>query len=321
MGPWLKRILQLLGLVVLFFFARSIDSSAFRALKLINLGSVLLILLLVLLNVATKALRWKILVREMNDANISFFFSLKSILAGVSAGSLIPGRMEMAKPILLKINHGVTLSRSAATLFAERIFDFIGLFVIMLISTLFVQLEGLPKVWIVGPIALICYLMWMVFFPSPAERLLGWFLNKFGYFFSPKWRRKLEESLQKFFTSFARIRKKGFFAPMLILSLLAHFFEILRFVFILKTFGLSATLAVVGFTFAATVFISIVSMVPGGLGITEVSAWAILSRMLNTTQYIEIGILIDRIFSFYLLSLLGLIYLVKPYWARSKEHK
>ena len=103
MGPWLKRILQLLGLVVLLFFARSIDSSAFRALKLINLGSVLLILLLVLLNVATKALRWKILVREMNDANISFFFSLKSILAGVSAGSLIPGRMEMAKPILLKI--------------------------------------------------------------------------------------------------------------------------------------------------------------------------------------------------------------------------
>ena len=75
--------------------------------------------------------------------------------------------------------------------------------------------------------------------------------------------------------------------------------------------GIDASLAATGFAFTASIIIGIATMIPGGVGVTEVSASQIITSMTPTATkgIVASAILLERVIAYYLLVILGALIL------------
>ena len=96
----------------------------------------------------------------------------------------------------------------------------------------------------------------------------------------------------------------------MIISFIANAIEVVRFYFLLQFLQINISLAITGFVFSASAFIEILSMIPGGVGISEFSLSQLIAFFSESSQ-IKTAVIIDRIISYYLLILIGAAMLMK----------
>src|SRR3989344_9311624 len=157
---WLNYILIVIGIAIFIFFVRTVDFSAlFSSLKSTGPEILLVALLLTILTVLIKAYRWKYLVRNITGTNISLYFAFLSILAGVSSASILPGRSEITKPLLLKKSYNCSLIQTVPAMFMERIFDFVGVITVFFLSLIF-----MGGSFVYGKYLLILVMVLIIFF-------------------------------------------------------------------------------------------------------------------------------------------------------------
>ena len=310
----IKFLLLALGLVVLVIFISTIDlKSLSLALKKFNISILFIVSTLVVLNLIVKAIRWKFLVYKTSKRDITARFSFSSILAGVASGSLTPGRGEIAKPLMLK-SYGIPLSEATAAAFIEKIFDMFALCLLFLISLIFfVDYKGITYI-IYFAIAIFIFFLLFIAHLKKVQHLFIILLKKI-----PVTGSKAIEFSNRFFESFAMLKKKRVLALISLLSVSSMLLEIIRIFYIFTFFGLGVSFFLAMFSFSAAIVAGVISLVPGGIGINEISQTAIIAGLSKAdTGLLKNAVLIDRLFAYYLLIFFGALVLMKS-GAKSKN--
>lgn len=308
-----RKILPLFGIVILIIFLSSLDwtNLRFEVVTKTSLTLVFVLIGITIINILLKAWRWKLLVRNVTAQTISVPFSFISIIAGVAAGSFIPGKVEMAKPLLLKAEKNIPFSQSLSTLFIERIFDFL-----IIVTFLLLSIALLPQQKVVGTTLLFLFsagviimLIGVIFFPqlvtNSAKKIIRFCLP--GH-----WCEKAALFCEQFFQSFAIFKQKWQVFVLFIISFIANGLEIYRLKYLLAFFSVDATFMGVSFAFAVAVAVGILSLIPGGVGITELTIAGVLGLLLPSaaSSAIKGAVIIERIFAYYLLIIVGAVILI-----------
>lgn len=305
-------LLPLIGVVILIIFIKNIPSELLSvSLREIGLINIIILLSLTALNLFLKAVRWRLLVFKIASAKISLKFSFSTILAGIAGSSIMPGRVELTRPLMLKTEYDVPLSRSVSALSIERVMDLVSLLVIMTLGILFLStsisisfiLPALAAVILV----LAFFFLITIFTPhwiTLIEKILFIFVRKENS------REKIRQFLISFFEGLSRLEKR-YVTGMTLFSIAINGIEIIRFYFLLQMTGLGVSLAAVGFAFTASILIGVVTMIPGGIGVTELSAAEIITSLIPSLPkgLVTSSVLLDRVIAYYLLVAAGALIL------------
>jgi uncharacterized protein (TIRG00374 family) len=88
-----------------------------------------------------RTLRWQIILG--NIERIRFWQAFHPLMIGFMVNCVLPGRVgELARPVLLRQKHGISVTTGIATVAAERIFDIAALF--LLFAIVFSTVAGRP---------------------------------------------------------------------------------------------------------------------------------------------------------------------------------
>ncbi len=117
-------VVLLLSAVFLYFFLRSVDwAQVVGYLAGVNIFCFALLIILVPLHLATRALRWDFLLRhEKRGVRFAHTFAANAI--GFTVSNIFPGRLgELVKPLYLAKKEGMRKGFVVGTVVVERIFD------------------------------------------------------------------------------------------------------------------------------------------------------------------------------------------------------
>ncbi len=296
---------------MLFFFLYTLNWNELRVVgSSLTVSTLIIIISLTILNVLIKAYRWKLLVETSSRCKVSLVFCFNSIIAGVATGSLIPARVEFAKPLMVKSRYDVSVAKSFAGLVIERFFDFMVLILFLILSGIFVAQDFFPK-W-VGSLALIIFLLViliLIFFPQQLTRFAAFLIAQFPI--SGERKEALQQSAGNILYTFPILRSGTLLLLISSLSLLANSLEVYRLYYLFSSLHVAVPLLIVAFSFSAATLVGVFSLIPGGIGITEFSASAFITSMSSLpAEIIKLGILVDRAVSYYLLVAIGAIILM-----------
>lgn len=306
----LRPIIALLGLIVLIIFAFTINFGEMStALVQMNPGWLLAALGTTAANIALKALRWRHMVQSAAHVELSFLSSVGAVMAGVAGASLLPGRaFEVTKPMMLHSSHGVPMRTTVPYVLFERILDLAALCGVFLISAVSIigqmrlvnrTLNATAAFGLIALIVLIARPEWMLTVFKKATRKLQ--------------HTKIVAGVTSAVEDFIVVRRQHGAAPSwTFLTAAAMLFEVLRAYFVFAAFDLSPSLGAVGFAFSGSILLGLLSLIPGGLGITETSLFAFLSALLpgGGDSALRGAVLADRFISYYLLVACGAIVLL-----------
>ena len=307
-----KYILPLIGLVILALFIKNIPSQilslSFQEIGIIN---IVVLLALTAFNVLLKALRWQLLIHKIAAVKMPLKLSFTTILAGVAGSSIMPGKVELTRPLMLKTEYDVPLSRSVSALSIERVMDLVSLLSVMMASILFLPASlninfMLPA--LVGVIIILIIVASIAFYTpywlSVFENMVFMVIKK------ERLKEKIRQFLNSFFEGLSKLDKM-YLSVMTIFSIIINSIEIIRFYFLLQMLGIAAPIAAIGFAFTASIVVGVVTMIPGGIGVTEISAAEIIAQLLPAASkgLITSGVLLDRVLAYYLLIAIGALVL------------
>jgi uncharacterized protein (TIRG00374 family) len=187
------------------------------------------------------------------------------------AMSVTPGKVgEVLKSVLLKERYGLAMARSAPIVFAERITDLLGLFVIAGVG---IAIFDFGRVAFGLTLIMIGLLIFILNRPKIVAKLLDFWekLPLVGHL-----RGHLDESYQaaRLLLSWRLLTWTTF------ISVVGWSMEALAFYLILHALGADqATLQLAAFIFSMTTILGAVSFLPGGLGVAEGSMIGALMLM------------------------------------------
>ncbi len=314
---WFKYVMVAVGFIILGWFVFTINPREMsETLRNIGFKRLLIIFLsaiaIIIINLLLKAYRWKMLVEKVADQKTSLWFSFNSILAGVAASSFIPGRVEVAKPFLLKAEYDVPISKSFSALIIERVLDLLTLLLIPAIALLlfpqqsFIRIEFLALIIIF----LLAFASLLILFPKLFLSMISGILRIL--FLPLSLRIKIQSFAEQLILGFAIFKSKRTILSLFLISLIANGSEIIRFFIIAHLLNIDLSFGLASLIFTSSLLIGVLSAIPGGMGATELSAVALFSYLLPATSSVlmKSTILIDRIVSFYLLVIAGAILLL-----------
>ncbi|HIG93678.1 TPA: flippase-like domain-containing protein [Candidatus Woesearchaeota archaeon] len=313
----IQRGLLLLGIAVLIFFIATLDTKGIQdSLMAIPISQLALLVIVALsmtfLNIFFKAWRWKVLVHSISQASIPLGFSFTSIIAGVAAGSILPGRVELAKPLVLKNAYQVPLSQSLSALVLERVLDLLTLVLFLALSLFFLPPLGLVSINIIFILAVVLLggIMMVALFPT----LLLFLTRKIVSILPLSEQLKLKgiTFTEQALLSFGILKSKKSMIYLGLLSIIGNVFEVARFYAVLYYLGIHPSVAVVAFTFISSLLIGVISTIPGGVGVTELSGASLLSQFESSVpaSLVKSAVLLDRIISYYLIIVSGSLILI-----------
>lgn len=181
--------------------------------------------------------------------------------------SASPGKMgEVLKSFLLKEIFNEPVSKTASIIFAERLTDFLSLTLLTIIGIYFFNYSA---IWVY--FVLIFFVILII---SISNRRIAGFLinllNKFSYLKSHS-----SKIINLYESTYILLQPKPFLR-MILLSTFSWFFECFAFYLILINFDVGVTVLFPTFVYALSTIAGAVSMLPGGLGVTEGSLSLIL---------------------------------------------
>lgn len=226
---------------------------------------ILAVIPLVLGNYAIRLLRWKYYLKKIgvslgSKLDMLIFFSGFSMI-------ITPGKLgELIKTYLIKEKGKIPISRTAPLVFMERFGDIVGLSLLGLVSSFF---------YLQNPIILI--LVIIVLFIALAfiknEKLVGYVFFKI---FSKDHR--VHKGYGEALKSLREVSGTGSLFVTIFLSMLSWFLECLSLWFILLSLGYPISIAAATFIFSFGTVAGAISMLPGGLGVSDGTILFLLVR-------------------------------------------
>jgi glycosyltransferase 2 family protein len=254
------------------------------------------LLLLSYLNYLTRFFKWdyylKVINVEIKKVD-SFFIFMSGLIMSVT-----PGKMgELLKAYLVKQVTGTPVSKTAPVIFAERITDFVSLILIAIAGSYAFD-YGKEIVFAVGIFFLL--LLVLISNRTAAVKLMSMFeKNKF----LKKHISKIHEAYE---SSYLLLKPKPLFL-MTALSLVSWFLECFGYYLILSNFGTGLSLLWASFSYAFATIIGAVSMLPGGLGITEGSLTFFLIQKDFSNELAVASTFIIRVVTLWFAVVVGII--------------
>lgn len=255
-----------------------------------------LLLLLAYLNYLSRFFKWDYYVRILNiplKRIDSFYIFMSGLIMSVT-----PGKMgELLKAFLVKQVAGTPVSKTAPVIFVERITDFISLIIIALIGA-YAFNYGKGIVIGVG----IFFLLILVIISSTrlSFAIIG-FLEKSGFL-----KKHIEKIHNIYQSAYSLLRPKPL-VYMSLLSLVSWSLECLGYYLILVNFGTGLSLLWASFSYAFSTIIGAVSMLPGGLGVTEGSLTFLLVQKNISNEIAVASTFIIRVVTLWFALVVGII--------------
>ncbi|HEV8674806.1 MAG TPA: lysylphosphatidylglycerol synthase transmembrane domain-containing protein [Methylomirabilota bacterium] len=224
-----------------------------------------LVIAATLLNYALRFLKWHFYLRRLT-VPLPVRQSLLVFLAGFTM-AITPGKVgELLKAFLVRDLVGTALSRTASVVVAERLTDVAGLLVLSALGATALPHGGLVLATVAALLAAAWVLLQM---PRLADALHGALLRGGRL-------ARLAEPLRLFLGTGRTLLAPGPLALTVGLSIVSWFFECLAFSLVLQGLGLAMPLQAATFLYAFAALAGALSMVPGGLGVTEGSLTGLL---------------------------------------------
>lgn len=312
----IRYALLTVGVLVFAYFIATVDVAlVLSSLRGAGMGYMAGAVAASLLNIGVKALRWQWMVSRVSSVRMSVGISVGSIYAGVASASLVPGKaVDFAKPLIAKGSYDVPLTNSTTAMLIERVADTVVVALIFLASVPFIPgVRGTIVQSVLVPVAGVFTLVVFLglVFRRQAERLL----KALVAWLPPE--KRVSASLSRIvdgsMKSLSASTDRTGLALLLILSLAAMVLEVVRFFLVLLSLGVHVSLPAVGLLYTASILVSFVSFVPGGVGVTEAFQSASLQLLVAAGPAREVAkgaVLIDRVISYYLVVAIGAILLM-----------
>lgn len=241
-----------------------------NALASMDLLMVPLFLALSLANYFLRFLKWHYFLYRV-EVRLPWRESLAVFLAGFSM-TVSPGKLgELLKCYLLKERRGIPVSRTSPVVVAERVTDLISMIFIALVGLLLVRHRGAMAAVAAGSLAVIVVMVMLLW--GRAFRALAGIVCRVGKL---RDRRESLESFQQHCCCVLDLRSLSISVPLGFLSWGA---EALVLCLVSMSLGLDPALpvGVALLAHSAGTIAGAVSMIPGGLGLTEITIGAILT--------------------------------------------
>jgi uncharacterized protein (TIRG00374 family) len=227
------------------------------------------VIILTLLNYALRFVKWQYYLRLLDVRDLSWPDSLRVFVAGFTM-VMTPGKVgELLKSYLVRVRTGTPMARTAPIIFAERLTDGIAMLVLAGIGlTVFTygwQLMLVGAVVSVGGLILLQH-------DALMHRILA-AIGRTGF------GRGRAETMTTLYESTRSLLRPRPFATAVGIGVVSWLGECLAFFLILVGLGIPATpyvLVASIFVFAAAAWIGAASMLPGGLGVAELSVAGLL---------------------------------------------
>jgi glycosyltransferase 2 family protein len=224
-----------------------------------------LLLLLSLCNYFIRFLKWDYYLALLK-IKIKKIDSLSIFMSGLIM-SVTPGKFgELLKAYLVKEISGTPISKTAPIIFVERITDFVSLMIVALLGAYLFNYGR--------TIAVLVSLFFLLILIIISSRKIA--LPLLNMLEKIKFLKKHLESIQNIYESSYKMLRPLPLIYMTLLSLFSWFFEYLGYYLILKNFNVELGIIWASFSYAFATVVGAISMLPGGLGVTEGSLTLLL---------------------------------------------
>lgn len=294
-----KKILVSLAAAGLLYLAFTIYADfdlVLKAFERFNWMLFPLLLILSLLNYFFRFFKWDYYLSVIK-VKVARLDSLSIFMSGLVM-SVTPGKMgELLKSYLVKELNQTPISKTFPIIFAERITDFISLLFLALIGA---YTYNYGRGIVIGVSVFFLILVIIISNKGIALPLLK-LLEKSTFL------RKHLESIHSAYESSYQLLRPGPLVKMSILSLGSWFFECLGYYIILINFGLDVSLLWATFSYGFATIVGAVTMLPGGLGVTEGSLTFLLIEKGSPKEIAVASTFIVRVVTLWFAVLVGVI--------------
>ncbi len=242
-----------LAFIIYFDFEKVINSF-----KYFNWYLLPLLLFLSLGNYFTRFFKWQYYLKSI-EVKIPARDSLSIFMSGLVM-SVTPGKFgELLKSYLVKQVNGTPISKTAPIIFAERATDFLSLSILALIGAYYFDYG--KNIIIIISISIAVVLV-IITNRKLSEKILSLLskINLFG---------KHIINISNAYESSFKLLNITSLILMTLLSIISWSFECLGYYFILTNFEMKIDLLWAFFSYSFSTIVGAVSMLPGGLGVTE----------------------------------------------------
>lgn len=319
--------ISILILVIMLYFV-GIDK-VIDALKVADVGIIVLAVLVQVFTFGLYTLRWKVL-NNIADMDTGFLKLFPMVLVGLAVNNITPsgrGGGEPVRAYLLSREEDYPMEETFAAVVADRALDtfpFVFLAILTIIGmALFFKISpaliALMVVAVIVIVALLIVLIYMSINPNFGKRVDGWIIGLVRRFYK-KNSEEFEEKVHGIIKGFQDtmnlvIRNKKVLYYALPLSFVIWIFEIIRVYLVFLAFGANVNLVVIGEVFILACLAGMIPLLPGGLGAVD-SIMIIFYTTAGITASISAGAtVIERLISFWMPTILGMVIL--PYYGSS----
>jgi glycosyltransferase 2 family protein len=255
-----------------------------------------LLLALSYLNYASRFLKWDYYLKELK-VEIKTIDSFYIFMSGLIM-SVTPGKMgELLKAYLVKQVTGTPVSKTAPVIFVERITDFISLVMIALVGA---YLFDYGKIIVIA----VGIFFLLVLFIISSRKLSLKILEMLGKI---RILSKQTHNLHQIYNSAYILLRPRPLLYMTGLSLVSWGLECFGYYLILLNFGTGLSLIWSSFSYAFATIIGAISMLPGGLGVTEGSLTFFLIQKDIPNEVAVASTFIIRVVTLWFAVLVGII--------------
>jgi len=255
-----KTLFIIIGVVGLYatFLIFSDVSLLLEKFKDFDSTNLLFIVPLVIFSYFIRGLRWNMLLRSL-QIDIGVKESLKVFFAGMAFG-ITPAKIgEVIKSHLLKKDHSQPISKTAPVIFIERYYDLVGIIVILSAGMWFIDLQKILIVTLFGvAISLMILSQQRDLFESILKKMVRIPILK-----------KYATNILLSYDTVSSLLKPKIYAKAIAYSIAAWGVESLAVFFIFEGFQVDLGFPVTALIFTSSTLLGGVSLVPGGVGITE----------------------------------------------------
>lgn len=294
-----KKIFLSLGIAGLIYLAFTIYADykqVIFAFSKFSLWLIPVILSLSFLNYISRFFKWDYYLHLLK-IKITKVDSFAIFMSGLIM-SVTPGKMgELLKAYLVKQVVNEPVSKTAPIIFAERITDFVSLVMIGLIGA-YVFDYGRIIVAAVGVFFLL--VIFIVSQKSLAIKIINFF-EKISF---------LKKHIEKIHTAYESSYILLQFKPIVLMSLLSlvsWFLECLGYYLVLTNFAVEVSILWSAFSYAFATIVGAISMLPGGLGVTEGSLTIMLIQKSVSKDIAVASTFIIRVATLWFAVLVGVI--------------
>ena len=283
------------GLLYLVFTIYADYQQVLNSFSKFNLFLLPLLLFLSFLNYSARFLKWDYYLSVVG-IKIKKIDSFSIFMSGLVM-SVTPGKLgELLKAYLVKEVNGDPVSKTAPIIFAERITDFLSLLCISIFGAIVYKYGGEISI-----IVAIIFIVLIVIISNKkiALPILG-ILERINF---------LNKYIHNIHTAYESSYKLLSIKPLLlmtIVSLVSWGFECIGYYLILRNFGIDFGLLWASFSYCFATVVGAISMLPGGLGVTEGSLTYFLVEKNISTDIAVTTTFIVRVVTLWFAILVGI---------------